>query len=185
MSEDQSIEEDEIAPWDLLADALDSLQDIDEPEEDPVLNVLEGGHEELDGENPLVKVPLEKARNLVKIRRLATQLEEGAISKDEFLNGIRPMHRSLENGLKLVKSKAVQKQLAELDQVEREIFDETQAAIRLLMSGIGRMLQYKETESLDDVAAGLQTVEQAMQELDEIQDEAIELAQEEPEYEEE
>ena len=188
MSESDKQEE-EIAPWDLLTGALSSLQDIDEPDEDPVLNVLEGGGDPaLDGEDALVKVPLEQAKNLIKLRRLTQELEEGSRSKDDFLNGIRPMHRSLENGIKLVTTPAVQRQLADLDEVEREIFDDTHAAIKVLMSGIARMLSYKETENLDDVRAGLQIVEESMQELDEIQDEAIELAAEEydeEEYEEE
>lgn len=176
MSHDQ--EEDEIAPWDLLAGALGSLHEIDEPDEDPVLNVVEGefGAEEPD---PFSKVPLEKASNLLKLRRLVQELQSGAVSKEDFLNGIRPMYRSLDNGLQLVTSEPVQKQLLELDEDERAVFDSTHQTIRFMCDGLASMLGYKESNNLDDVRQGMQMIEDGFEELDQIQDQAIELAQEE------
>lgn len=186
MSHDQEVheEEDEIAPWDLLAGALGSLHEIDEPDEDPVLNVMEGGAEATNAD-PLTKVPLEKAGNLLKLRRLCGEVETGALSKEDFLNGIRPMYRSLDNGLQLVGSEAAQKQLLELDEAERAVFDATHRTIGFMWEGLGLMLRYKDSDDLDDVRQGMQMIEDGFTELDQIQDEAIDLAREQAEQEEE
>ncbi len=184
MSHEQEVyeEEDEVAPWDLLAGALGSLHEIDEPDEDPVLNVMEGATEFADVD-PLTKVPLEKASNLLKLRRLCREVESGSLSKEDFLNGIRPMYRSLDNGLQLVGSEAAQKQLLELDEAERAVFDATHRTIGVMWEGLAMMLSYKESNALDHVRQGMQMIEDGFAELDQIQDQAIEMAREE--YEEE
>ena len=174
--------DDEVAPWDLLTGALGSLQDI-EDDDDTELNVVEG-MEEVD-EDGLTKVPLEKAGNLIKLRNWTSGVIDGSLSKEDFLNNIRPMHRSLENGMKVIKTDALQEQLAEFTEVERKIFDATYQSIRVLYDGLTQMLLYKESNNPEDVEKGMQMVEDGMLELDHIQDEAIELAQQEPEESEE
>lgn len=169
--------DEEIAPWDLLADALGSLQDIEEPEEDLTIDVLEG-QVATSEDDPYHKVPLEKAKNLLKLRRCVDAVVEGRMSKQDFLNSIRPMARSLENGLKLAESPAVRRQLDELSDEEYNVFLQAQDSIELMHSGMKRMLRYKETDDLQDVEEGMNIVENCFEELDEVQDEAIELGQE-------
>ena len=169
--------EEDVAPWDLLADALGSLQELDEPEEDPVLDVLEG-QVAVSEDDPDYKVPLERSKNLLKLRRLVDGLFDGSLGKTDFLNSIRPMARSMENGLKLAKSPAVQKQLDEMSEDERAVFYDAQDVLKDILKGIQQMLRYKETDNIADVEEGMDSVERCFQELDEIQDDAIAMDRE-------
>lgn len=166
---------DEGAPWDLLADALTSLDEIEE-EEDPVLDVREAFGDTVE-ESPLTKVPLERAKNLMKVRNAVENLLTGRIEKMKFLDTIRPMERALENGLKVVTSGPVQKRIAELPEEERFLYEDAHEMIIALQAGLKRMLLYRDSDDLSDVKEGLVLVEEAFLNLDEIQDDAIEIAE--------
>ncbi len=169
----------EAAPWDLLSNALGSLDEIEESDESLALDVREqsegGGEGQAD---PYRKVPLEHAANLIKLQNAAAGVLSGSLTTEEYMDILRPMQKALESGIKLIESEAVASQIAALPEEQRTLFLETQSLVGVLLDGVRHMSRYKESANPDDVRDGLASIEAAFQELDEVQDEAIDLGRE-------
>ncbi len=179
MSENEQAEEREDAeeaPWDLLASALGSLDQV--PEDEEPLDYRETFESQVDESDPFLKVSLDQAQNLIAIQTAAEELQSGGLAKEQFLARLKPYMQPLMDGLELVKSEAVQAQLDELPEDQRALFDLTQKHLGVLLGGLQQMANYKQSESMEDVEAGLQTVERAFQLLDEVQDHAIDAGRE-------
>ncbi len=178
MSHEDAETENEVAPWDLLSDALGALDDLEETDEEFALDIKEVARGDSGGDGKFSKVPLEQAGNLIKLRKAADGLLEGRLTTQDYMNVLRPMQKALENGIKLIQTDAVASQIAALPEDQKALFLETQALIGILLEGISQMMRFQETGNQADVLEGLERIEAAFQELDEVQDEAIELGRE-------
>lgn len=172
--EDES--ESEAEPWDLLSQALGSLDEL-EAEEEISLDVSEQGGE-LGQAERFSKVPLEQATNLIAVRGLAQGVKDGSITVEVYRSKLKLMVRSLEEGLKVVKSETVLQHLEELPPEQRVFFERTSKLVEALVLGGHQMLKYPETKALSDVDQGLALIEKAFLDLDELQDKAIDMGRE-------
>ncbi|HIB68572.1 MAG TPA: hypothetical protein EYO33_26660 [Phycisphaerales bacterium] len=167
----------EAEPWDLLANALGTLSEIeDEPEG---LDVVEGSDATADPNDPFYKVPLEKAGNLLKLRRVTAGLSEGTVTREKFLAVVRKFMKPLDDGLKLLESEAVTKQIEGMPDEQLLVFHHLQDQLDVLLEGLEIMFEYRESGDMADVERGMALVEKAMVALDTVQDRAIELGREE------
>lgn len=165
----------EAEPWDLLSQALGSLDDLEE-DEDYALDVSEKGSGV--GAERFSKVPLEQAENLIAVRSLAAGIKDGTVTIDVFRSRLKLMVRSLQDGLKVVSSEAVLPHLESLPPEQRAYFDRTAKLVEALVRGGQKMLSYAETRQMSDLDVGLEVIEKAFRELDELQDQAIEVGRE-------
>lgn len=172
-------EDDEPAPWDLLANALGNLDDLEE-DEDLALDVSEqpssaGGQ----GADSFSKVPLEQARNLIQIRQMAAGVRDGSVTIENYRSKLKLMVRGLEEGLKVVRSDAMVKKADALPADQKAVFQQTAKLVEALVEGGQRMLRYPETKNTADIDEGLAVIEGAFQDLDNVQNKAIEIGREE------
>lgn len=165
----------EAEPWDLLSQALGSLDDLEE-DEDYALDVSEKGAGV--GAERFSKVPLEQAENLLAVRSLAAGIKDGSVTIDVFRSRLKLMVRSLEDGLKVVSSEAVQPHLESLPADQRAYFDRTAKLVEALVQGGQKMLSYADSRQMSDLDGGLGVIEKAFRDLDELQDQAIEIGRE-------
>lgn len=174
--DEDSEEEQEAEPWDLLSQALGSLDEL-ESDEDLALDVSERG-ESTGGAERFAKVPLDQAANLIAVRQLAAGLQNGSLSVDAYRQRLRQMVRALEEGLKVVRSETVVTHIASLPEDQKVFFQQTEHLVDALVQGGHQMLGYCESKQWSDVEQGLQRIEQAFVDLDEMQSRAIELGRE-------
>lgn len=168
--------EDEAEPWDLLSQALGSLDGL-EADEDLALDVTEraqGGEQQ----ERFSKVPLDQAANLIAVRQLAAGVKDGSVSVEVFRSRLKLMVRSLEEGLKVVRSDTVTQHVEALPEEQKAFFVLTSKLVEALVQGGHQMLRYPETRSLEDLDSGLRTIEQAFLDLDEMQTRAIDMGRE-------
>lgn len=169
-------EDDEAEPWDLLSQALGSLDELGS-DEDFALDVSERvGRSAAES---FEKVPLEQARNLMEIRRLADGVRDGSITIEVYRTRLKAMVRGLEEGLKIFKSDAVAQHLQQIPPDQQPYFLATAKLVETLVVGGQQMLRYPETRQISDVDQGMAMIEQGFQELDEMQAKALEIAREE------
>lgn len=168
--------QDEAEPWDLLSQALGSLDGL-EADEDLALDVTERS-EGSAGPERFSKVPLDQAANLIAVRQLAAGVKDGSLSIDVYRSRLKLMVRSLEEGLKVVKSETVTQHIDALPEDQKAFFVLTGKLVEALVRGGQQMLKYAETRQLGDVDEGLSVIEQAFVELDEMQTRAIDMGRE-------
>jgi hypothetical protein len=169
-------EEEEEEPWELLSQALGSLDELGS-DEDLALDVSE----RLEAPNQperFAKVPLDQAQNLIEVRNLARGVKDGSITMDVYRSRLKLMVRSLEEGLKVVKSEAVVARIEELPEEQKVFFVQTQHLVEALVRGGQHMLKYAESKQISDLEEGHAIIEQAFQELDDMQTRAIEAGRE-------
>ncbi|MFA5506038.1 MAG: hypothetical protein WC314_21295 [Vulcanimicrobiota bacterium] len=169
--------EEDAEPWDLLADALGSLNELED--DDVELNLQESSNSSLDQDDPYFKVPLEQASNLILIRRAVADLKSGAITRERYVAIIRPFVQPLQNGLQLMETDVVKNKISEIPEEQRVIFQWMHERLAQLSEGMNLLFSYRDSGQMSDVDRGLQIVEEAMKALDQIQDAAIEAGQEE------
>lgn len=173
--QDEAPEAQEEEPWDLLSQALGSLGAL-ESDEDYAFDLNE--RSTTDGGDGFSKVPLDGARNLLEIRKLAAGIKAGTMSVEKYRSSLLRMVRGLEEGLKVFNSDTVKKYLKELPDDQRPYFLATARLTGKLVQGGRQMLLYPETKLLTDVDAGLAIVEEGFAELDAVQDQVIALGRE-------
>lgn len=170
-------EDEEAEPWDLLANALGTLSEIDDDDEG--IDLQEGVEHGNDPDDPFYKIPLEKAGNLIKLRMVSAGIADGTVARDKFLAVVRNFMKPLGDGLKLLESDAVAKQIEDMPEEQINVFYHLQEQLDVLLEGLEIMWKYKQSSDLEDVEKGMELVEQAMVSLDDIQDHAIEIGREE------
>lgn len=166
----------EAEPWDLLSQALGSLDELDSDEE-LALDVSEQGGGANQPER-FAKVSLDQATNLLAVRSLAAGVKDATITVEVYRSKLKLMVRSLEEALKVIKSETVVNHLEELPPEQKVYFLQTSQLVEALVQGGHSMLRYPESKSVADIDQGLGIIEQAFLELDEIQDKAIDLGRE-------
>jgi hypothetical protein len=174
--DDDDGEESEAEPWDLLSQALGSLDELG-TDEDLAVDVSERAPESKEPEI-FTKVPLDQVANLIAVRALASGIKDGSITIEVYRSRLKLMVRSLEDGLKVVSSETVVNQIQALPEEQKVFFTQTSKLVEALVQGGHRMLRYSETKQFSDVDEGLAVIESAFVELDEVQSKVIDVARE-------
>lgn len=177
-TEPEELPEEEAAPWDLLANALGTLSELEDDE--APLDVSESFDSPEGGaEDPFHKVPLEQASNLIRLRRAVAAVKSGQMTVDKFTATVKSFIQPLEDGIHLMQSAPVQKQIAELPEDQLPIFTHLSENLKQLLGGLKTLANYKQSEDPADLDNGMSIIEDAMVGLDQTQDQAIEKGREE------
>ena len=181
MSEDetetQETESEQPEAWDLLSEALGSLDEL-EDDGDVSIDVREHGDDTGAEQDPFTKISLANAEYLIKLRSVVASLVAGEIAKEQFLAQVRPVATYVANGVELMNSETVTSQVEELPEEEAHLINDAVELFGSLSEGLKLMTEYFESNSIEEVQRGMQIIEEAFLELDEVQDEAIEIGRE-------
>jgi len=133
------------------------------------------------GEGPLSsqqfrKVPIRDAKNLINLRKACEGVESGAMSADEYRQIVKKLNNMTQMGVNLFKSDVVKKKTEALPENEIALVHETQTEIFRYHEGVSRMMKYLETGNVSDAREGFNIAEEALRNMDRIQDKAIEIA---------
>ena len=172
----------EAEPWDLLATALGSLEELEDEEETldfqesfSVTGVVDDAGSD--------KVPLQSASNLLKIRSIAKGILDGSLSREEYGATLKSRIQALENGLKAVDSPAGQKKLEDLPEEHEHLWDMFYNVVVDLHGGLEQMHAFLRSSDPNDVEEGLAKIEKGYIDIDKLHDPAIEYARIEAELE--
>jgi len=133
------------------------------------------------GEGPLAaqqfkKVPIKDAKNLINLRKACEGVETGAMSADEYRQIVKKLYNMTQMGVNLFKSDVVKKKTEALPENEIALVNDTQAEIIRYHEGVSRMMKYLETGNVGDAREGFNIAEEALKNMDRIQDRAIDIA---------
>jgi len=133
------------------------------------------------GEGPLSaqqfrKVPIKDAKNLINLRKACEGVESGAMSADEYRQIVKKLHNMTQMGVNLFKSDVVKKKAEALPENEIALVNDTQAEIIRYHEGVSLMMKYLETGNVSDAREGFNIAEEALKNMDRIQDRAIDIA---------
>jgi hypothetical protein len=170
LADQQAEEQAEDDGWGVVAQAFEGAEDCEE--DGPSLNILSG--EAATGFG-FEKIPLEKAGNLVLLREAAAQIRHDEISAEEFVEKVMQVLDLAENGIKLFSSEALKKETAKLPPEQIELVALFEQQIYAVKEGTTLMASYADSGLIDDLDRGLEMVERALQIVDEIQDQAMEI----------
>ncbi len=159
--------------WDTLGQAIEGAQDAEE--DAPPFSLLSGTGLGglLDADE---KVPLERAAHLLLMREAAEQIRRDQIGPEEFLEKVLQVASVADNGIKLFSSEVMQKETSKLPEDQAELVMRFEEQLHKLKKGTDLMAAYVESNNIDDLDQGLALVEESMQNVDQIQDSAIEHA---------
>lgn len=163
-------EEDET--WGLLADALGSL---DQLEDDVSVDVKEKFQFRSKPKAELTKTPLQKSKQYLAFSEAAEELVDGHIDKPTYLARVEPLVQQQRAILQTLSDPQVEKRYAGLSEDENRLYKEIRGCFTRLIHGGERMLAYGQSDELDDVEQGLKLLDEAYLALDRAQDEVIAL----------
>ena len=144
-------------------------------EQDVSLNISDGSGSRLAGAH---KVPMEEAKNLLKLKEAHQGLASGRLSAEEYSAVVEDVLSIVESALELYNSAYMKDQLSRMEPPAADIYKKMAAAAAEMEKGLARMLKYGESGSLADVEAGLAKVEEALWKVDAAQDVAVSRAEE-------
>lgn len=124
--------------------------------------------------HPRGKVPLHKAKNLLKLRAMRTGILTGEVTLEEFEVTVEEIYHVANNALNLFQLPSVRKRETKLTPEQAQVYEDSRAYLSDLVTGIDRMLQYCQTEDRADLEEGMEKVENAMIGISKTQDAAIE-----------
>ena len=158
--------------WDLLADALGSL---DQLEDDVSVDVKEKFQFRSKAKKELTKTPLQKSKQYLAFSEAAEELFDGHIDKAAYLSRVEPLSQQQRAILQTLSDPEVEKRYAGLSEDENRLYKEIRGCFTRLCQGADRMLAYRQSNEPDDVEEGLKLLDEAYLALDRAQDEVIAL----------
>ena len=133
---------------------------------------------EEDYKNGLKAIPLEESENLLLLQETVQRLSEGEITEAEYRQNITKVYNIANIGVELFKTKVFVDTIAKLPPDQKQLATESSKLFTLYAQGCKRMLEF-DGSSPDPALEGLEMAEQALTEMDRLQHQAIEIAEEE------
>jgi uncharacterized protein YbcV (DUF1398 family) len=121
------------------------------------------------------KIPIEKAKNLILLRQSLEGLENGEITLEEYRQNVNKVKVLASAGVELFSTDVIKEKVASLPDDQKELAERTRLAFNDYLAGCQRMLEYQGGEDITAAQEGYETVEQAIEIMDEIQDRAMEI----------
>jgi hypothetical protein len=141
-------------------------------EEEVPLSLLEGGER-----RPVKgKVPLEQAKNLLKLQAAREGALGGHMSPEEYGRLVDEVLQIVQVGVELFKSQPVRSKVAQLPPDQAELVRRTQAETEAYLAGVQRMKAWLASRDPADAEQGYRQAEAALVAMDKIQDQALEKA---------
>lgn len=160
--------EDEVPAW---GGAIQSaLEDASDEDDDVNLNVVSGSGlpgvsagEAGDKELPYVTL----------LKAAVTMVQSGEITMEQYVEGVSKLDAIADNALKIYAIPAVKKDLpGKLTDYQNSIVSGLEAEIHRLKEGLGRLLNYPNSQSSEDLEVGLELSVSALNHSAEIQKKA-------------
>lgn len=148
----------------LIQTALDEAGDEEDEEGINVVSnsPISGGTGGEDGAKELPYVVL--------LNAAVSMIKSGELSDDEFVEGVKKLDVIADNALKVYAIPAVKKDLpGKLTDYQNEIVNSLEVQLHRLKEGLGLLLGYPETRSIDDLETGLKIAVKALNDSAEIQ----------------
>ena len=109
----------------------------------------------------------------VLLKAAVTMIKSGEISDEEFVEGVKKLDTIADNALKIYDVPAVKKDLpGKLSEYQNQIVSSLEAELHRLKEGLGLLLSYPSTRSVDDLDTGLQIAVDALNATGAIQKQA-------------
>lgn len=125
------------------------------------------------------KIPLDKAKNYLAIKKAEREMPEGTMTLDEYTIIVRKVRRIADSGVLLFASPLMDKKFAKASPGYNAARRDMAAAFQLLQDGMKRMGNYLESGDMSDVLEGAVVVEAAYVAIDRAQDRAEEYEKDE------
>jgi hypothetical protein len=138
------------------------------------------------GEEMPEKIPLEDSKYLNLLKDTLDQLEDEEITLEEYYANVSEVLTVAQMGKELFETDIIRKKVMELPDDQQALIIKTAELFDDYFNGCVRMLEYDGGEDEAPIIEGFEMIEDALTEMDQIQDEAMELASKlEQEYQEE
>jgi hypothetical protein len=147
-------------------------------EDPPPLNLLSGSglsHSVPSGVGG--RIPVEQSLHLRLLREAAAGIRHGEIDGEEFLAKVQYVGMVAHEGLKLLATPWMAKQFGQLPPAELALVEAFEEQALALVEATELMAAYLDSGNVDDLDRGLAMAEQCMLQVDQVQDEAVELAE--------
>lgn len=149
---------------------------VPEEEPEPAVSVMAGVERPVaEGGIPVEKIPLEEAGNLIKCRRAHDGALEGSMELEEYAKLVNGVFQASHTAVEMFKLPQVKKRIRDenLPPEQMALVEETEETIYQWHEGMKLMKRFVTSGNLEDVEKGYQIVEECMEILDEIQDDAL------------
>lgn len=125
------------------------------------------------------KIPLEKAGNLIKLKEAVESIEKGKINIEQYKEDVAEVLNVAQAGVTVFGSEIVRNEIAGLPQEQATLAQKTAKLFQDCYDGCLKMLEYDGGRNLEKAYQGMKMVEDALIEMDRLQDRALDIAQEE------
>lgn len=149
-----------------------------EPDSAPV-NLVAGAVARRRG--PARKGELEESPHLLAVRAAVEGLRNGDVTSEEYYDAISTVHLQISELLGLFDMGQVQRELAKADEANRQLAERTLEGLQAVEQGLGRLVNYLESQENSDLEEGLAQVEAGYLDLDRTQDDALLLVDDDEE----
>lgn len=124
----------------------------------------------------LDKIPLEKAVNLIALREACQGIQSGAMTKEVYRESVTKILNMSLMGVRLFECDVVRRKAESLPANEQELVLQTYEGFKKFHRGVQKMAGFLDTGDVANVQDGFTDAENAMLELDALQDKALEIA---------
>lgn len=164
--------------------ALSNAFQMPVEEDSAPVNVLAGALGKRSGGSKK-KGELEEAPHLLAVREAVEGLRNGAITAEEFDEALSKVHLQISELLELFDLGQVRRELAKADEENRQLAERTREGLQGVEQGLVRLMNYLESQEIEDLEEGLAQVEASYLDLDRTQDDALLLVEEDDDEDEE
>ena len=153
-----------------------------EADSDPV-NLLAGPASRRPG--AAKKGELDESPHLLAVREAVEGIRNGAVTEEEFYQAVSTVHLQISELLGLFEAGEMQRELATGEGENRELVERTREGLLMVEEGLARLVNFLESQEIEDLQEGLAQVEAGYLELDRTQDDALLLVDDEEDDDEE
>lgn len=124
------------------------------------------------------KIPLEESKNLLLLIESVEKLESGEIDLVQYRENVSVVNKVAWAGMELFKTDLFKKKIEELPEEQKQIALATGKLFEKYFQGCQLMLSYEGGEDGSMVLKGFRMAEEALTEMDKIQDKAMAISSE-------
>lgn len=167
-----------------IGGAIKGALELPFEEDKPGLDVTASGPRRV-GRGSDEKTELDESVALTTLREACRSILDGTMDEETFYATVSKIHQHITGVLAVFELPQVQRELGLTDPEQRELAQVTRESLLLLEGGIAQLVQFLETNDQTELEQGMATVEKAFAALDSAQDEALSIAAENEDSEEE
>jgi len=133
----------------------------------------------MEGLDPaMAKIPAGESKNLMILRQAIEKVRMNEISLDEYRRNVAVVLNVARNGVELFNSDILKKQMAQFDEGMQSVVWDAGVLYEDFFAGCERMMEYEGGANTGLATEGLEIVETALLNMDQLHDEVISIAKE-------